>query len=137
VVIAIAGLFAGALDPLANWATFAVFDPRMLHFPFSWPYVDIAPNLEPALSFLGGYAAYYLLNGLGMLAAHNRLPRCCAAPGGWPAVRCAVGSRRRSPGRICVGWPTPGSWPRPDRCGWPSMCRPTNRRSSCIRPAPW
>jgi hypothetical protein len=71
VVIAFAGLITGALDPLANWATFAIFDPRMLHFPLSWPYVNISPNLEPALAFLGGYAAYYLLNGLGMLALHN------------------------------------------------------------------
>jgi hypothetical protein len=91
VVIAIAGLFAGALDPLANWATFAVFDPRMLHFPFSWPYVDIAPNLEPALSFLGGYAAYYLLNGLGMLAAHNRLVAPLLRRTGWLAGRPLCG----------------------------------------------
>lgn len=53
VVIAFAGLITGALDPLANWATFAMFDPRMLHFPRSWPYMNISPNLEPALSFLG------------------------------------------------------------------------------------
>lgn len=33
VIIAFAGLITGALDPLANWATFAIFDPRMLHFP--------------------------------------------------------------------------------------------------------
>lgn len=72
VVIAFAGLITGALDPLANWATFAIFDPRMLHFPLSWPYVNISPNLEPALSFLGGYAAYYLLTGLGMLQLHDR-----------------------------------------------------------------
>lgn len=72
VVIAFAGLITGALDPMANWATFAIFDPRMLHFPLSWPYVNIAPNLEPALSFLGGYAAYYLLNGLGILQLHDR-----------------------------------------------------------------
>ncbi|OMC44926.1 spirocyclase AveC family protein [Mycobacterium sp. IS-1264] len=72
VVVAFAGLITGALDPLANWATFAVFDPRMLHFPLSWPYVNIAPNLEPALSFLGGYAAYYLLTGLGMLQLYDR-----------------------------------------------------------------
>lgn len=71
VVIAFAGLITGALDPLANWATFAIFDPRMLHFPLTWPYVNISPNLEPALSFLGGYAAYYLLNGLGFLQLHN------------------------------------------------------------------
>lgn len=73
VVIAFAGLVTGALDPLANWATFAIFDPRMLHFPLSWPYVNISPNLEPALAFLGGYAAYYLLNGLGFLQLHDRL----------------------------------------------------------------
>lgn len=72
VIIAFAGLITGALDPLANWATFAIFDPRMLHFPLSWPYVNISPNLEPALSFLGGYAAYYLLNGLGFLHLHDR-----------------------------------------------------------------
>lgn len=72
VVIAFAGLITGALDPLANWATFAIFDPRMLHFPPSWPYMNIAPNLEPALSFLGGYAAYYLLSGLGILQLHDR-----------------------------------------------------------------
>jgi Spirocyclase AveC-like len=73
VVIAFAGLITGALDPLANWATFAMFDPRMLHFPLTWPYVNISPNLEPSLSFLGGYAAYYLLNGLGFLQLHDRL----------------------------------------------------------------
>lgn len=72
VIIAFAGLVTGALDPLANWATFAIFDPRMLHFPLSWPYVNISPNLEPALSFLGGYAAYYLLNGLGFLQLHDK-----------------------------------------------------------------
>jgi hypothetical protein len=72
VIIALAGLSTGALDPLANWATFAVFDPRMLHFPLLWPYVSISPNLEPALSFLGGYAAYYLLTGIALLQAHDR-----------------------------------------------------------------
>lgn len=72
VVIAFAGLITGALDPLANWATFAIFDPRMLHFPLTWPYVNISPNLEPALAFLGGYAAYYLLTGLVILQLHNR-----------------------------------------------------------------
>lgn len=73
VVIGFAGLITGALDPLANWATFAIFDPRMLHFPLTWPYVNISPNLEPALAFLGGYAAYYLLTGLAILQLHNRL----------------------------------------------------------------
>lgn len=72
-VLGIAALFAGALDPLANWATFAVFDPRVAHFPLSWPYFDISPLLEPTLSFLGGYASYYVLTGLGLLAIHRRI----------------------------------------------------------------
>lgn len=85
VIIAFAGLITGALDPLANWATFAIFDPRMLHFPLSWPYVNISPNLEPALSFLGGYAAYYLLNGLGFLQLHDRFLQPLARRVGWLA----------------------------------------------------
>ena len=70
--VAIAALFAGALDPLANWATFAIFDPRVGHFPLSWPYFNISPLLDPTLSFLGGYASYYVLTGLGLLSLHRR-----------------------------------------------------------------
>jgi hypothetical protein len=71
-IVGIAAFFAGALDPLANWATFTVFDPRVVHFPFSWPYFNISPLLEPTLSFLGGYASYYVLTGLGLLWIHRR-----------------------------------------------------------------
>ena len=71
-VVGTAALFAGALDPLANWATFTVFDPRVAHFPLSWPYFNISPLLEPTLSFLGGYASYYVLTGLGLLSIHRR-----------------------------------------------------------------
>ena len=71
-IVGIAAFFAGALDPLANWATFAVFDPRVAHFPLSWPYFNASPLLEPTLSFLGGYASYYVLTGLGLLALHRR-----------------------------------------------------------------
>ena len=48
-IVGIAALFAGALDPLANWATFTVFDPRVAHFPLSWPYFNVSPLLEPTL----------------------------------------------------------------------------------------
>jgi hypothetical protein len=90
VVIAFAGLITGALDPLANWATFAVFDPRMLHFPLTWPYVNISPNLEPALAFLGGYAAYYLLNGLCFLKLHDRFLDALMRRARWLAGRRLV-----------------------------------------------
>jgi hypothetical protein len=71
-IVGVAAFFAGALDPLANWATFAIFDPRVAHFPLSWPYFNASPLLEPTLSFLGGYASYYVLTGLGLLAIHHR-----------------------------------------------------------------
>jgi hypothetical protein len=71
-IVGVAAFFAGALDPLANWATFAVFDPRVAHFPLSWPCFNMSPLLEPTLSFLGGYASYYVLTGLGLLGAHRR-----------------------------------------------------------------
>ena len=71
-IVGIAAFFAGALDPLANWATFAVFDSRVAHFPLSWPYFNISPLVEPTLSFLGGYASYYVLTGLGLLSLHRR-----------------------------------------------------------------
>ena len=72
-IVGIAAFFAGALDPLANWATFTVFDPRVAHFPLSWPYFNASPLLEPTLSFLGGYASYYVLTGLGLLSIHRRV----------------------------------------------------------------
>ncbi len=71
-IVGIAALLAGALDPLANWATFTVFDPRVGHFPLSWPYFNISPLLEPTLSFLGGYASYYVLTGVALLRIHRR-----------------------------------------------------------------
>jgi hypothetical protein len=83
VLVAIAAWCAGALDPLANWAVFAVFDPRVGHFPLSWPYFDISPLLEPTLSFLGGYASYYVLTGLGLLSLHRRPVAPRIRPGGW------------------------------------------------------
>jgi Spirocyclase AveC-like len=91
-ILGISAFFAGALDPLANWATFTVFDPRVAHFPVSWPYFNAPPFLEPTLSFLGGYASYYVLTGLGLLAIHRRLiePRIAIRD-----RRAAVRARRR------------------------------------------
>ncbi len=85
VIIGIAAFVAGAVDPLANWATFAVFDPRIAHFLVSWPYVNISPLLEPTLSFLGGYAAYYLLTGIGIVRGYELLVEPNIRPGTWLA----------------------------------------------------
>jgi hypothetical protein len=71
-----------ALDPLANWATFTVFDPRVAHFPVSWHYFNVSPLLEPTLSFLGGYASYYVLTGVGLLWIHRRFVEPRLGPDG-------------------------------------------------------
>jgi hypothetical protein len=84
VIIGIAAFFAGAVDPLANWATYTVFDPRVAHFPVSWPYFDISPLLEPTLSFLGGYAAYYVVTGIGLVRGYECLVEPHLRPGTWP-----------------------------------------------------
>lgn len=41
-------------DPIMNWAPYAVYNPRMWHFPESWPLVSISPTIEPLLVL--GYA---------------------------------------------------------------------------------
>ena len=82
-IVAVAAFFAGALDPLANWATFTVFDSRVAHFPLSWPYFNASPLLEPSLSFLGGYASYYVLTGLGLLSLHRRFVEPRIRRNGW------------------------------------------------------
>ena len=83
VIIGIAAFFAGAVDPLANWATFTVFDPRVAHFPVSWPYFSISPLLEPTLSFLGGYAAYYVLTGIGLVRGYQAFVEPRLRAGTW------------------------------------------------------
>jgi hypothetical protein len=86
-IVGIAAFCAGALDPLANWATFTVFDPRVAHFPLSWPYFNASPLLEPTLSFVGGYASYYVLTGLGLLRSIGvSSNRACAGMAGWTAI---------------------------------------------------
>jgi hypothetical protein len=82
-IVGIAALLAGALDPLANWATFTVFDPRVAHFPLSWHYFNTSPLLEPTLSFLGGYASYYVLTGVGLLWIHRHFVEPRLSCDGW------------------------------------------------------
>lgn len=34
-------------DPMANWVSFSVFSPDLWHYPVDWPYISIAPMVEP------------------------------------------------------------------------------------------
>ena len=34
-------------DPIMNWAPYAVYNPRLWHWPESWPLVSLSPTIEP------------------------------------------------------------------------------------------
>jgi len=46
------------LDPLGNWGPYATYDPRLLHWPDSWPWASLAPNIEPCFAFIGYFSFY-------------------------------------------------------------------------------
>jgi hypothetical protein len=48
------------LDPIMNWAPYAVYNPRLLHFPESWAWASISPSVEP-LVILVGYPYFFLI----------------------------------------------------------------------------
>jgi Spirocyclase AveC-like len=43
-------------DPIMNWAPYAVYDPRLWHWPESWPLVSLSPTVEPFIVF--GYVLF-------------------------------------------------------------------------------
>ena len=88
------------LDPVANWATYSVYDPQLLHLPTSWPYASLAPVIEPPFLVLLGYPVYFVLPALLSSRLYRRvvLPRAGASsfPARHPLVSlalicCAVG----------------------------------------------
>lgn len=46
-------------DPIMNWAPLAVYDPRLHHWPVTWPLASISPTVEPFIVI--GYATFYFL----------------------------------------------------------------------------
>jgi hypothetical protein len=47
------------MDPIMNWAPYAVYNPLLWHWPESWPLVSLSPTVEPLVVF--GYVMFYLL----------------------------------------------------------------------------
>jgi len=47
------------MDPIMNWAPYAVYNPLLWHWPESWPLVSLSPTVEPLVVF--GYVSFYLL----------------------------------------------------------------------------
>jgi hypothetical protein len=46
------------LDPWGNWAPYATYDPRLLHWPETWAWASISPTVEPVFNFVGYFAFY-------------------------------------------------------------------------------
>jgi hypothetical protein len=46
------------LDPVMNWAPYAVYNPQLTHWPETWPWLSLAPTVEPFVVM--GYATFYV-----------------------------------------------------------------------------
>ena len=58
VLMAIACTALVWLDPLMNWAPYAVYNPQLWHFPETWAWVSLSPTVEPFIVI--GYVLFYL-----------------------------------------------------------------------------
>jgi len=47
------------MDPIMNWAPYAVYNPQLWHWPESWPLASLSPTVEPFVVF--GYVTFYLM----------------------------------------------------------------------------
>ena len=46
------------LDPVMNWAPYAVYNPQLTHWPETWPLISLSPTIEPFVVM--GYATFYV-----------------------------------------------------------------------------
>jgi hypothetical protein len=46
------------MDPIANWAPYAVYNPDLRHWPETWGLVSMSPTVEPFIVI--GYATFYM-----------------------------------------------------------------------------
>jgi Spirocyclase AveC-like len=61
------------MDPIMNWAPYAVYNPLLWHWPESWPLVSLSPTIEPLVVF--GYVTFYLLPFFPAIYVLHRLQR--------------------------------------------------------------
>ena len=65
------------MDPLVNWSQYLIYDPRLLHLPVDWPWLHLAPTVEPIVFALFAYPFVFMTPGMIAVAVHRRfvLPR--------------------------------------------------------------
>jgi hypothetical protein len=71
-----------SLDPPANWVTFTIYNPQLVHFPTTWAWMRLSPGVEPLL-VVPGYPFYYFTIALASFTIGRRwlLPRL--SPASW------------------------------------------------------
>lgn len=70
------------LDPIANWASYTIYDPRLLHFPTTWTWMRFSPSVEPLL-VPPGYPFYYFTIALIAFGFGQRVVIPRLRPGSW------------------------------------------------------
>ena len=81
------------LDPLANWVTYTNYNPQLIHFPTTWPWMELSPTVEPLL-VIPGYPFYYFTIALIAFGGYNRYVVRRVGPNSWwrrhPRMGCFV-----------------------------------------------
>jgi hypothetical protein len=70
------------LDPLANWVTYTNYNPQLIHFPTTWPWMELSPTVEPLL-VIPGYPFYYFTIALIAFGGYGRYILRRVAPDSW------------------------------------------------------
>ena len=70
------------MDPLANWVTFTVYNPQLIHFPTTWPWFELSPTVEPLL-VIPGYPFYYFTIAFLAFDGYNRYILSRVGPNSW------------------------------------------------------
>ena len=89
------------LDPVMNWAPYAAYDPRMLHFDVDWFWINLAPVVEPWAVIIG-YGYFFLIPAWFTLAVYRRIA-AKARLGSWLVRRPKLAVLALSV-PICIVW---------------------------------
>ena len=81
-VVFLATAILAWMDPLANWVTYTIYNPQLLHFPTNWLWFKLSPSVEPLL-VIPGYPFYYFSIAWLAFGGYNRFVLRRVGPGSW------------------------------------------------------
>ncbi|MCV7174068.1 spirocyclase AveC family protein [Mycobacterium manitobense] len=72
-LMVLAGTVLVWLDPFANWVSYSAFSPDLWHYPVDWPWVSLAPLVEPFVCI--AYASVLIIPAFVAIPLLQRLQR--------------------------------------------------------------